>query len=97
MWLTGFTPVMDLAFDRTGDLYVLEFQGSLIRVTPDRSVHPSGPGDGDLCARYAAGLRAVVVNGLTNPTSVVIGPDGAPYVSNRGIFPGTGQVIRILR
>ena len=28
------------------------------------------------------------------PTSVEVGPDGAVYVSNRGTFPGTGQVIR---
>jgi hypothetical protein len=34
------------------------------------------------------------VSGLTNPTSVVVGPDGALYVSNRGIFPMTGEVIR---
>jgi hypothetical protein len=93
--LSGFTQIMDLAFDRTGDLYVLGFQGSLTRVTPDRSIRPAGTAEGDICARYAAGVRTVIVSGLTNPTSVAIGPDGAAYVSNRGTFPATGQVIRI--
>ena len=41
--LTGFTQVIDLTFDRkTGDLYVLEFQGSVVRVRP--APRGSGPG-----------------------------------------------------
>jgi len=52
---------------------------------------------GDTCARYAAGQRTTIVSGLTMPTSVEIGPDGAIYVSNRGTLPGTGQVIRFER
>jgi hypothetical protein len=95
--LGGFTQIMDLAFDPDGRLYVLEFQGSLIQVTPGRGVRPAVPGDGSLCTRYAEGTRTEVANGFTNPTSVAVGPDGALYVSNRGVLPGTGQVIRIAR
>jgi len=29
------------------------------------------------------------------PTSVAVGPKGAVYVSNFGIFPGKGEVVRI--
>jgi hypothetical protein len=93
--LTGFTQVIDLTFDRkTGDLYVLEFQGSLVRVRPAPRGNPALANSGDTCARYGAGQRSTVVIGLTMPTSVEVGPDGGVYVSNRGTFPGTGQVIR---
>ena len=96
--LTGFTQVIDLTFDRkTGDFYVLEFQGSVIRVRPARRGDSAVANGGDTCARYAAGQRTTIVSGLTMPTSVEIGPDGAIYVSNRGTLPGTGQVIRFER
>ena len=89
--LDGFTQIMDLAFDETGDLYVLQFTGSLVRVSP--ATAPSR----DLCARYAEGVRSVVASGFTMPTAIAIGPDGAVYVSNRGTQPGTGQVVRLQR
>ena len=89
--LGGFTQIMDLVFDTAGALYVLEFQGSLIRVIPAAS------DQSDLCVQYAGGVRSVIANGFTMPTSVAIGPDGALYVSNRGTQAGSGQVIRIQR
>jgi len=39
--------------------------------------------------------QATVVGGLTRPGSVVVGPDGALYVSNRITSVGTGEVLRI--
>ena len=33
--------------------------------------------------------------GLIRPTSVAIGPDGAIYISHRGISVGIGEVLRI--
>ena len=92
--LSGFTQVMDIAFDRRGRLYVLELVGTLNRITPSRQVEAGDHGSGVLCAQYAAGDREILVAGLTSPSSVAVGPDDAVYVSNRGIFPSTGQVIR---
>ena len=72
--------------------------GVLIRVTPDK-------GQTSVCAQYQAGARTAVLGGLIRPTSVVIGPEGAVYVTNNGTAmakkaaDGTwltgGQVLRI--
>jgi hypothetical protein len=95
--LTGFKSIIDLAFDGAGELYVLQHAtgsvqlmgpGVLIRVTP-------AEGEGDTCARYQAGTRTTVLSGLTRPTSIAIGPDGAVYVTNRGVTAGKGEVLRI--
>ena len=98
--LSGFTAIIDITFDKLGNLYVLQYatiftpqppsEGTVIRVVPDRSL------DGDLCAQYAAGDRTTVLSGLVQPTSVTVGPDGALFVSNRGTFPATGEVIRFV-
>ncbi|MBA2356400.1 MAG: ScyD/ScyE family protein [Acidobacteria bacterium] len=94
--LTGFKMILDLAFDDEGNLYVLQHAtgalqqtgpGVLIRVTPDKD-------QSDICAQYQAGTRTTVLGGLSRPTSVVIGPDSAIYVTNNGTSMGGGQVLR---
>ena len=96
--LAGFKMVIDLAFDEQGNLYVLQYAtgalqqpgpGILIRITPDAS------SSGGICAQYQAGTRTVVLGGLSQPTSVAVGPDGALYVSNHGISAGGGEVLRV--
>lgn len=52
-------------------------------------------GPGELIRVAPNGTRSVVLGGLTRPTSVVVGPDGALYVTNNGITPGAGEVVRI--
>lgn len=84
IYLMNFTAIIDLDFDREGNLYVLE--------------HATGPGlsgPGALTRVAPNGDRTVVAAGLTRPTSVAIGPDCNAYVSNRGTSAGIGEVIRI--
>lgn len=78
---SGFTTVIDLAYDRA-DLLVLEIDsrglldptapGALIRVAPD-------------------GARTLVASaGLDYPTGIAVG-NGLIYISNNGIYPGSGS------
>jgi hypothetical protein len=94
--LSGFTLIIDIAFDHRGNLYVLQYgpQGTLYRIAPHGPQASGGAHQPGICARYAAGEHEILVSGLTNATALAVGPDGAVYVSNRGIFPATGQVIR---
>jgi hypothetical protein len=74
-YLTGFTWILALAFDRSGSLYVLQHSdgattaapGSLVRVAPD-------------------GTRALVVTGIQRPGGLAVDSDGAVYIS---MIPGT--------
>jgi len=54
------------------------------------------PGTGDV-RRFHAGTLQTIATGLTFPTGMTFGPDGALYVSNFGFGfpPGAGQVVRI--
>lgn len=88
----GFTAITDLAFDKEGNLLVLQFSneaewkgslselpGSLIQVAPD-------------------GTRTTLVaggEGLESATGVTVGPDNQIYVVNNGVGPGAGEVVRI--
>jgi sugar lactone lactonase YvrE len=42
------------------------------------------------------GTLETVASGLTFPTGMTFGPDGALYVSNFGVAPaGAGQIVRV--
>jgi sugar lactone lactonase YvrE len=93
VFLDGFTQITDLTFDKEGNLLVLQFSdesqltggdlgslpGSLIRVAPD----------GTRTTLVAAG------EGLESAYGVVVGPDGQIYVTNRGVGPEAGSVVRV--
>lgn len=85
--LTGFTNIIDLAFDADGNLYVLEiFANGLL----------SGNPTGALIRVDPQGNRTTLASdGLVTPTGLAIGRDGAIYISNYGTQAGIGQVIRI--
>ena len=85
VYCSNFNFIIDLDFDRRGNLYVLEHTSAPF---------PTGPGTLYRVRRDCS--RAAVETGpLTNPTSVTIGPDGDAYISNRGTSPALGEVIRI--
>ena len=84
---SGFTWIISLAFDPSGNLYVLQYSdgpttadpGSLIRVTPD-------------------GVATKVISGLQRPGGVAVGPDGVVYISMvpGKNFKGDGEVRRYI-
>ena len=92
LYASGFTKIIDIAFGSDGSLYVLQISstggappqggtGSLIRLSPD------------------ATSRTTIVApgaGLVAPGGIAIGNDGAIYVTNFSVSPGTGTVVRIV-
>jgi hypothetical protein len=87
---TGFTTILGLDFDHFGNLYVLE------SMTAPGGPGPDQFGTGRILRINFFGGTQVVATGLTFPTAMTIGPDGALYVSNLGFAgPGAGQILRI--
>ena len=80
VYASGFTSIIDLAFGKDGSLYVLQF-----------ATEAGLGGPGALIKVAPNGTRTTVLSeGLVAPTSVALGRDGDAYVSNCGIFPGSG-------
>jgi hypothetical protein len=84
---TGVEKVLGLAF-RGGKLYALEMSTTAGAPTP---------GTGAIVRVNRNGPPETVVSGLTFPTGMTVGPDGAFYVSNQGFGfgAGQGQILRI--
>lgn len=85
VYLEGFKMIIDLAFGDDGTMYVLQFATGPVFFT----------GPGELIRIAPDGSRSVVLGGLNFPTSVAVGVDGALFVTNRGVTPGLGEVLRI--
>lgn len=89
-YATGFTAVIDLAFDAGGALYVLEV-GRWSPVT-----RPFAPGSGTLRRKCSPNAPIEEITGnLTYPGGVAVGPDGDVYVTNFGTSNVNGQVLRL--
>jgi sugar lactone lactonase YvrE len=86
VYASGFTNIIDVAFDERGTLYVLEiFQNGLL----------SGDPTGALIRVDGNGTQHVVMSdGLITPGGLVV-HKGAAYVSNCGTCAGEGEVLRI--
>ncbi len=83
----GFTNIIDLAFGRDGSLYVLQIAANGLLNGPASAIVRVWPN----------GARTTLdVPGLFGATGLTIGRDGALYVSNRGILPAVGEVLRIV-
>jgi len=89
-YASGFTAIVDVTFDTGGALYVLETATG--QVPPFPPPNP-GLGNGRLKRQCPGGSPTVLVDGLTFPGGVTIGPDGAAYVTNFGTSANAGEVL----
>lgn len=91
-YATGFTAIVGVAFDTGGALYVLETASGF----PTGGPPPTpGLGAGRLKRQCPGGTPGVLLDGLTFPGGVAIGPDGAAYVTNFGTSATMGEVLRL--
>jgi len=90
-YATGFTAVVDLAFDAGGALYVLEVASGLV---PGPGANP-GLGNGRLLRKCPGADATVLLSGLFFASGVAIGPDGAAYLTNNGVSATAGEVLRL--
>ncbi|NJM07564.1 ScyD/ScyE family protein [Candidatus Gracilibacteria bacterium] len=92
LYASGFTNIIAIDFDRQGNLYVLEIaKDGLLAAT-------EGPPTGRL-VRVDRGSKAQTViasERLIAPAGLLVG-QSAIYISNFGVFPGQGQIVRIER
>lgn len=88
----GFTAIIDVAFDTGGALYVLEVAAGQSGAFPPPN---TGLGIGRLLRQCPGESPAVLLEGLTFPSGVAIGPDGAAYLTNFGTSPNAGEVLRL--
>lgn len=92
IFASGFTNIMDLAFDEDGTLWVLE-------IDHDSLLTPIGPSsDGAIFAIHKNGKRKQLElepGTLTLPGGITVGEDGALYVTNKATAAGDGEVLRI--
>lgn len=86
IYRAGFTNIIDIEFAKDGSLYVLEIaHNSLLAENPEGALIRVGPGGG----------RSIVADGLVFPGGLAIDSLGKLYVTNCGICPGDGEVLRI--
>jgi hypothetical protein len=91
LFASGLTTVLGLAVDSRDGLYALE------SMTAPGFPGPSEIGTGKVVRIDPSGTQTVIATGLSFPTAMTLGPDGALYVSNFGFGapPGVGQILRI--
>ncbi len=83
----GFTSIISIKFGPDGLLYAVELS--------DANGYPT-PGAGKIVRLNRKGVVEDVVTGLTVPTGMTFGPDGAMYISNAGAAPaGAGQILKV--
>ena len=86
VFASGFTNIIDIAFDERGTLYVLEiFQNGLLSGDPTGAL---------IRVDQGGGQHVVMSTGLITPGGLAL-RDGAAYVSNCGTCAGVGEVLRI--
>jgi hypothetical protein len=90
VWADDLSTVLGLALDRSGRLYVLE------SMTAPGVPGARELGTGKIIRIDHSGARTTIATGLSFPTAMTFGPDGALYVSNLGFGgPGAGQILKV--
>jgi len=85
-FVAGLTQVTDFDWGADGSLYVLQYGSAPFFGGPSAIVRIAANG-----ARTTTTLARLV-----RPTGIVVGPDNALYVSNRGSEESVGEVLRIV-
>jgi sugar lactone lactonase YvrE len=91
-YASGLTAVVDVAFDHGGALYVLETASGQLPPFPPPN---PGLGNGRLKRQCPGGPMTVLLDGLTFPGGLAIGPDDAAYFTNFGASATAGEVLRL--
>ena len=86
VWARGFTNIIDIAF-HDGNLYVLEIAHN--------SLATSGTPFGALLRLNSDGSKTVLFKDLFFPTSFAFTGGGDVLVTNCGVCPGGGEVLRL--
>ncbi len=100
---TGLITVLGIATDKAGRGYALESFHCVASAPPPFPLHPPcvpGPwaaGTGDVVRQNLDGTRETIVTGLTFPSSIRFGPDGALYISNKSynLPAGSGEILKV--
>jgi sugar lactone lactonase YvrE len=94
VYKSGFTNIVDMAFDKSGALYVLEISkagllfnriGGLFRIEPN-----AGP-----VTEIKVENPLTHENLLNAPGGIAIGKDGTLYITINSTLPQTGTVLRV--
>ncbi len=95
VYASGFTNIDGLAFDANGNLLVLEIAKNGLNAA--QAAAPGDPaGAGALLRVLPDGTKVEVASlGLVMPGGVAVGPDGSIYITNFGVLPGAGQLVRL--
>ncbi len=84
----GFTNIIDIAFDRRGNLYVLEIaKNGLLSGDPAGALYR--------VSRKGGPPKLILDQGLEAPGGLAISRWGDIFISNRGTSSGTGEVVRL--
>ena len=88
VYAEGFTNVIDIAFDRRGNLYVLE-------ITKNGLLSGDTTGALYRVSRKGGAPKLVVSEGLDGPGGLAISHWGDIFISNHSTEVGTGEVVRL--
>ena len=88
----GFTNIVGLDVDAEGNIWVLEIAaGGLLNVTED----PASMAGGLYKVSPDGAVEEIAIPDLVFPGGIKAGDDGAIYISNYGLMPGMGTVIKV--